>query len=67
MSTPKDWKFTISNITKEQAEILASWYSGQGEQDADIWFDYSGHDTPWTDDVKTSTNNETKEVVIVAK
>ena len=25
--------------TKEEAEEFINWYSGQGEQDADIWFD----------------------------
>ena len=25
--------------TKAQVEAFASWYEGQGEQDADIWFE----------------------------
>lgn len=25
--------------TKAQAEAFADWYEGQGEQDADIWFE----------------------------
>lgn len=40
---------TFTNLTKEQAEILADWYCGQGEQDAMIWFEDRDIETPMTD------------------
>lgn len=67
MPERKDWKFTITNITMKQAKELASWYSGQGEQDADIWFDCNGVETPMTNDRLTKTNVDDKEVRIVAQ
>ena len=39
----------FENLTPEQAKTLAGWYEGQGEQDADIWFDCHGVPTPYTD------------------
>lgn len=42
-------KLTIENLTPEQALTLANWYEGQGEQDADIWFDINEVETPMTD------------------
>lgn len=30
----------------EQAKELAHWYEGQGEQDASIWFEINGVETP---------------------
>lgn len=32
-------RLIFENLTLEDAKILANWYEGQGEQDADIWFD----------------------------
>ncbi len=32
-------RFIIENITIEQAEELANWYSCQGEQQAETWFE----------------------------
>lgn len=29
----------FENLTTEQALVLSSWFEGQGEQDADYWFD----------------------------
>ena len=41
---------TFVNLTLAQAKTLAEWYEGQGEQDADIWFDENCEDpTPMTD------------------
>lgn len=28
----------FKGLTKEEAKTFAEWYCGQGEQDADIWF-----------------------------
>ena len=39
----------IENLTPKQAETFASWYEGQGEQDAGVWFDIHGVVTPMTD------------------
>lgn len=35
--------------TIEQAKELAFWYEGQGEQDAQIWFECRELETPMTD------------------
>lgn len=35
--------------TIEQAEELAKWYEGSGEQDALLWFEIKHLDTPFTD------------------
>jgi len=32
-------RLIMEGLTIEQAKELASWYEGQGEQDADIWFE----------------------------
>ena len=39
----------FENLTLQQAKMLASWYEGQGEQDADVWFDCNKVETPITD------------------
>lgn len=39
----------FENLTDEQAITLAKWYEGQGEQDADTWFDINDVPTPYTD------------------
>ena len=41
---------TFVNLTPAQAKTLASWYEGQGEQDADFWFEENCEDpAPITD------------------
>jgi len=42
-------KLTFENLTPKQATTLAEWYEGEGEQDADIWFDDRAVKTPCTD------------------
>lgn len=32
-------KCIFENLTLKQAETLANWYSAQGEQQAEVWFD----------------------------
>jgi len=32
-------RLVIENLTLVQAKELAHWYEGQGEQDANIWFE----------------------------
>lgn len=40
MSTKKEFSVTITGFkTLEQAQAFASWYEGQGEQDASNWFE----------------------------
>ena len=34
--------------TLEQAKVFADWYEGQGEQNADVWFECRQLDTPIT-------------------
>lgn len=46
--------------TAKQAEVFAAWYSGQGEQDIDIWLEESNcgatamleRSTKWDEDCK---------------
>lgn len=40
-------KLIIDGLTLAQAKTLASWYEGQGEQDADVWFTERGVKTPY--------------------
>jgi phage anti-repressor protein len=40
-------KLIIENLTLEQAEELAHWYEGSGEQSADVWFDIRELKTPF--------------------
>ena len=42
-------KCIFENLTTKQAEVLASWYGGQGEQDAGVWFDDRDTPVPMTD------------------
>ena len=42
-------RLVIENISTEQAEQLAYWYEGQGEQDADIWLQEHGLKAPLVD------------------
>lgn len=48
-STEKNWSVTFTNLTEEQAKQFASWYGGQGEQDASVWFDIHEIKTPYVD------------------
>ena len=57
-------KVIFEDLTMEQAKTLASWYSGQGEQDCAIWFDTGDIPVPYVDDVKTKIDEETETVVI---
>lgn len=36
---------TFVNLTPAQAKTLAEWYEGQGEQDAEFWFDVNCEDS----------------------
>jgi hypothetical protein len=42
-------KLIIEVPTLKQAETLARWYEGQGEQDASVWFDIHEVETPLAD------------------
>ena len=39
-------KLIIEVETLDQAKELAHWYEGQGEQDADVWFECNDVKTP---------------------
>ena len=41
----------FDNLTIEQARVLADWYEGQGEQDAQVWFEENDVETPFVEDV----------------
>jgi hypothetical protein len=49
-------KVTITNLTEEQATLLADWFIGQGEQDCEVWFDVNDCDSPVTESSKTQQN-----------
>ena len=41
---------TFEGLTEEEANEFAKWYCGQGEQNADIWFDVNlGQSAPKAD------------------
>jgi hypothetical protein len=42
-------KLIIEGLTPKQAETLADWFEGRGEQDAIDWFDCRDVETPITD------------------
>jgi hypothetical protein len=42
-------KCIFENLTPEQAEVLSSWFEGQGEQDCGIWFECRDVPSPITD------------------
>lgn len=42
----------FTNLTFEQAKMLAEWYEGQGEQNADIWFDCNKVSTPFVNKIE---------------
>ena len=52
---------TFKDLTVGQAKMLADWYEGQGEQDADVWFEVQGEEegikTPYTDTMHSRMDN----------
>ena len=42
-------RFIFEDLTPEQAKVFADWYLGQGEQNADIWFEEQKQKTPYPD------------------
>jgi hypothetical protein len=51
-------KLILENLTAEQAETLADWFDGQGEQDCCIWFEDRGVKSPNVDRKKTLPNGD---------
>ena len=41
-------KLILTGLTMKQAETLASWFEGAGEQQTDIWFESTGVTPPIT-------------------
>jgi hypothetical protein len=39
----------FEGLSMKQAETLASWYEGQGEQSAEVWFDINDVPVPYVD------------------
>lgn len=55
---------TIRNLTVEQARIFAEWYSGQGEQDAIVWFEEANDvETPMTERYRVLENGDTEIII----
>lgn len=46
--------------TLAQAKELAAWYDGQGEQDADIWFEAQDLKAPYVDNQRKGGGHVTK-------
>ena len=42
MNENNTYEVVFTGLTADQARTLAYWYSGHGEQDADIWFNERG-------------------------
>lgn len=55
--TKKCFECRFTNLTEEQATTLADWYYGQGEQNADIWFDEQKVELPIVDRVFATADN----------
>lgn len=51
-------KCIFDNLTEEQAEILANWFEGQGEQDSSIWFENRDVQNPLTNSIKKLENGD---------
>jgi len=49
-------KVTFDNLTPEQAQTFADWFSGQGEQDCSPWFDAREVEQPYSG--KSETDDE---------
>lgn len=58
-------KLIFEGLTYEQALEFASWYGGRDEQDADIWFDINGVETPYVDNFKPIVKDEANQTVTV--
>jgi len=56
------YKVIFEVPTFEQAKMLAKWYDGQGEQDADVWFEENQLRAPMT---KNYNIDETNKIVTV--
>lgn len=42
-------RLIFENISLKDAKIFVDWYEGQGEQNADIWFEENGSTAPLVD------------------
>ena len=49
----------FTNLTAQQARTLAEWFSGQGEQDAEIWFEANEVESPLAHKITTDENFDT--------
>lgn len=58
-------RLIFEDLTIEQAEELAHWYEGQGEQDAYYWMDANGLETPQADIENPNWLTITKDEVVV--
>ncbi len=59
-------KVVLKGLTKEQAKVFVDWYEGQGEQDADVWFEENGLEAPTVDTDRVSGwKKEKKNKIIV--
>ncbi len=59
MKNQEEFSLTIKGFkTKQQVDAFISWYEGQGEQDASIWFDTLKSEGDL--DVDTMNTNMTK-------
>ena len=59
----------MEGLSLEQAKVFAKWYEGQGEQDADYWFDEYNLKTPMTDVYRKNGFMEVKgeDVIVYCK
>ena len=57
-------KLIINNLTVDQARVFLDWYDGQGEQDAEAWFENKNISVPILD---WNTFNEGNRHIINSK
>ena len=53
----------IKGLTMEQAKMFTSWYEGQGEQDASIWFEENRVSTPYANVFKKDEIDESTQTI----
>ena len=52
-------KCIFDNLSPKQAQTLAEWFSGQGEQDCDIWFTEEQCLSPMVEEIHPLENGDT--------
>ena len=60
-------RLIFENLSLQDAKIFAEWYEGQGEQNADIWFDVNDSSAPLVDVQGKGIEVKDDEVIVYLK